>query len=43
MVAAWAAFVLTIPFMSTLLPHALGLGLLRAARRPGDRTLLRIS
>ena len=33
-VAAWAALVLTIPFMSTLLPHVLGIGLLRAARRP---------
>src|SRR3954454_24209628 len=28
-VAAEAAFVLTIPFMSTLLPYALGIGLLR--------------
>ena len=35
-VAAEVAFVLTIPFMSTLLPHVLGIGLLRAARRPGD-------
>jgi hypothetical protein len=35
-VAAEVAFVLTIPFTSTLLPHVLGLGLLRA-RRPGDR------
>ncbi|MGH3876948.1 MAG: hypothetical protein ACRDSK_07920 [Actinophytocola sp.] len=31
-VAGWSAFVLTIPFMSTLLPFALGVGLLRAHR-----------
>lgn len=29
-VGAWTAFVLTIPFMSTLLPHVLGIGLLSA-------------
>jgi hypothetical protein len=33
-VAAWTAFVLTIPFMTTLLPGALGLALLRG--RPAD-------
>jgi hypothetical protein len=30
MVAAWTAFVFTIPFMTTLLPCALGLALLRS-------------
>jgi hypothetical protein len=30
-VGAWTAFVLTIPFMSTLLPHLVGVGLLRPA------------
>lgn len=29
-VAAWTAFLLTIPFMSTLLPYVLGIGLLDA-------------
>ena len=31
-VGAWTAFVLTIPFMSTLLPHVLGVALLPTAR-----------
>jgi hypothetical protein len=34
-VAAWAGFVLTIPFMSTLLPFAVGIGLLRQHPRTG--------
>lgn len=36
-VAAWTAFLLTIPFMSTLLPYVLGIGLL-TSNRPGPRT-----
>ena len=35
-VAAWTAFVLTIPFMSTLLPHLIGVGLLGSGR-PASR------
>jgi hypothetical protein len=37
-VAAWAAFVLTIPFMTTLLPFTVGIGLLRQSSRAGAAT-----
>jgi hypothetical protein len=33
-VAAWTSLVLTIPFMTTLLPHVLGVGLLAEAGSP---------
>jgi len=37
-VAAWTAFVLTIPFMSTVLPYALGVSLLRGRSSRNDHT-----
>jgi hypothetical protein len=36
--AAWVAFLLTIPFMSTLLPYALGIGLLMRGTNPRARS-----